>query len=89
MKERKNRKAQLGTDLAWGCMGISGHGLWYGLDFQKSKNPPHSYIWAARKGDILYFCPRYKLVNAHNIPHFSTEQLYVACLKRTGNYMYM
>ena len=25
----------------------------------------------------------------HNIPHFSTEQLLVACLKRTGHYMHI
>ena len=62
---------------------VSGHGLWYGRA-SESKDPPHSYIWAVRKGDpIIYFCPRYILFNAHNIglPHFSTEQLHVACLK--------
>ena len=67
-------------------------GMDFGTDLASKSPKTHPiYInkWAARKGYLLYFCTLYKLVNAHNIPHFSTEQLHVAGLKRTGHYMYI
>ena len=88
-KERKKKERKKCPTWYRPRGGICGHGLWNGLGVKKSKDLPHLYIWAARKGDLLHFCPRYKLVNAHNISHFSTEQLHVACLKRTGHYMYI
>ena len=38
----------------------------------------HTYGQLKKGNPIIYICRQYKLVNAQNIPHLSTEQIYVA-----------